>query len=220
MGYKYLQKVKLSPKFGKLLPIDFNPYKLRSISSYPAEDIYFEIKTYILNSGSPDYIWLNAPGDYSLYAGLRRLMKLIHIEHPNQKIGIYANSTLFQKQDIRKDLEKCDLIAINLNCMDEINFTRLCACNEPVKLSDVKEGIKEFAENFQGYLFINSLFLKGVNDTIENVKDLKDFMIDIHPNSFSIGEYVEGGFEPISPEFKRYIKDSLQDAPFDISFKF
>ena len=106
MGYKYLQKIKVSPKFGKLLPIDYNPYKLRSVSAYPAEDIYFEINTYILNSGPPDYIWLNAPGDYSLYAGLRRLVKLIHLERPKQKIGMYANSTLFQKQDIRKDLEK------------------------------------------------------------------------------------------------------------------
>lgn len=220
MGYKYLQKIKISPKFGSLLPIDFNPYKLRSIQAYPAEDIYFEIKTFILNSGSPDYIWLNAPGDFSLYAGLRRLIKLIHLEYPDQKIGIYANSTLFQRKDIQDDLLECDLIAINLNSMNESNFSKLCACNEPVKLSDVKEGIKEFSKVFRGHLFIYTLFLKGVNDTVENVRELKDFLIEIHPTSFSIGEYLEGGFDPISPDFKSHLKQSFQDLPFDISFKF
>ncbi|MBY9004480.1 MAG: hypothetical protein KGD73_10945, partial [Candidatus Lokiarchaeota archaeon] len=126
----------------------------------------------------------------------------------------------FQRKDIRDDLQGCDLLAINLNSMDESNFSKLCACNEPVELKDVKNGIKEFAKDFQGHLFIYTLFLKGVNDTVENVRDLKDFLIEIQPNSFSIGEYLEGGFESISKEFKEYIKESFQDAPFDISFKF
>jgi len=220
MGYKYLQKVKLSPKFGKLLPVDFNPYHLRSIRTYPAEDIYFEIRTYILNSGSPDYIWLKGPGDFSLYSGLRRLIRLIHLEYPDQKIGIYANSTLFQREDVRDDLHECDLLAINLNSMDESNFSKVCACNEPVKLKDIKIGIKEFAKDFQGHLFIYTMFLKGVNDTIENVNELKDFMEEIQPNSFSIGEYIEGGFESLSQEFKNYIKECFQELPFEISIKF
>ncbi|MHA1669297.1 MAG: hypothetical protein ACTSV5_01835 [Promethearchaeota archaeon] len=220
MGYKYLRKVKNSPKFGKLLPIDHNPYQLRLIRTYPAEDIYFEIKTYIVNSGSPDYIWLKGPGDFSLYSGLRRLIKLIHLEYPDQKIGLYANSILFQRKDVRDDLQGCDLLAINLNSMVESNFSKVCACNEPVKLKDVKEGIKEFAKEFKGYLFIYTIFLKGVNDTFENVRELKEFMIEIRPDSFSIGEYIEGRFESISQEFKYYIKKSFQDVPFDISYKF
>jgi len=220
MGYKYLQKVKLSPKFGRLLPVDFNPYHLRSIRTYPAEDIYFEIRTYILNSGSPDYIWLKGPGDFSLYSGLRRLIRLIHLEYPNQKIGIYANSTLFQREDVREDLQECDLLAINLNSMDESNFTKVCACNEPMKLKDIKMGIKEFAKDFHGHLFIYTMFLKGVNDTIENVNELKDFMEEIQPDSFSIGEYIEEGFESLSQKFKNYIKESFQELPFEISIKF
>jgi len=220
MGYKYLQKVKLSPKFGRLLPVDFNPYHLRSIRTYPAEDIYFEIRTYILNSGSPDYIWLKGPGDFSLYSGLRRLIRLIHLEYPNQKIGIYANSTLFQREDVREDLQECDLLAINLNSMDESNFTKVCACNEPVKLKDIKMGIREFAKDFHGHLFIYTMFLKGVNDTIENVNELKDFMEEIQPDSFSIGEYIEEGFESLSQKFKNYIKESFQELPFEISIKF
>jgi len=211
MGYKYLQKVKLSPKFGRLLPVDFNPYHLRSIRTYPAEDIYFEIRTYILNSGSPDYIWLKGPGDFSLYSGLRRLIRLIHLEYPNQKIGIYANSTLFQREDVREDLQECDLLAINLNSMDESNF---------MKLKDIKMGIKEFAKDFHGHLFIYTMFLKGVNDTIENVNELKDFMEEIQPDSFSIGEYIEEGFESLSQKFKNYIKESFQELPFEISIKF
>lgn len=220
MGYKYLKKVKNSPKFGKLLPVDYNPYQLRLIRTYPAEDIYFEIKTYILNSGSPDYIWLKGPGDFSLYSGLRRLIKLIHLEYPDQKIGLYANSILFQRKDVRGDLQGYDLIAINLNSMDESNFSKLCGCNEPVKLKDVKKGIKEFAKDFKGQLFIYTMFLKGVNDTIENARELKDFMLEIQPKSFSMGEYLEGGFESISQDFKTYIKESFKAVPFDISFKF
>jgi len=220
MGYKYLQKVKLSPKFGKLLPVDFNPYHLRSVRTYPAEYIYFEIRTYILNSGSPDYIWLKGPGDFSLYSGLRRLIRLIHVEYPDQKIGIYANSTLFQREDVREDLQECDLLAINLNSMDESNFTKVCACNEPVKLKDIKMGIREFAKDFHGHLFIYTMFLKGVNDTIENVNELKDFMEEIQPDSFSIGEYIEEGFESLSQKFKNYIKESFQELPFEISIKF
>jgi len=220
MGYKYLQQVKISPKFGRLLPVDFNPYRLRSVRTYPAEDIYFEIRTYILNFGSPDYIWLKGPGDFSLYSGLRRLIKLIHLEYPDQKIGLYANSTLFQRKDVRDDMQGCDLLAINLNSMDESNFSKLCACNEPVKLNDVKMGIKEFAKDFKGHLFIYTLFLKGVNDTAENVCELKEFMKEIHPNSFAIGEYTEGGFEPISQEFKKYLKQRFKDVPIEISYKF
>jgi wyosine [tRNA(Phe)-imidazoG37] synthetase (radical SAM superfamily) len=107
-----------------------------------------------------------------------------------------------------------------LNSMDESNFSKVCACNEPVKLNDVKKGIRDFARDFQGYLFVYTMFLNGVNDTVENVTELKDFIIEIRPHSFSIGEYTEGGFGPISREFKNYIKESFNDMPFEISFNF
>jgi wyosine [tRNA(Phe)-imidazoG37] synthetase (radical SAM superfamily) len=218
MGSKYLQEVKISPKYGKLLPINFNPYNLKSVSVYPAEEIFYDIKSHILNCGSPDYIWLKAPNDLSIYPGLRRLIKLIKLEFPVQKIGLYTNSMLFQSREAREDFQECDLIATNLNSIDSHSFKSVCGCKEPVSLEDVKEGIKEFSKQFEGEIFIYTMFFKGTNDTVSCVKELKDFLLEILPDSLSIGEYAEGSFEPLSKEFKKYLRESFNDAPFNIYY--
>ena len=218
MGSKYLQQIKLSPKYGRLLPINFNPYNLKSVNVYPAEEIFYDIKSHILNCGSPDYIWLKSPNELSLYSGLKRLIKLIKIEFPTQKIGLYTNSILFQSKDAREDFQECDLIAINLNSIDPHSFRSVCCCKESVNLEDVKEGIKEFSDHFDGEIFIYTMFFKGTNDTVSCVKELKDFLLEILPDSLSIGEYAEGSFEPLSEEFKKYLKASFNDAPFNIYY--
>jgi wyosine [tRNA(Phe)-imidazoG37] synthetase (radical SAM superfamily) len=218
MGSKYLQPVKISPKYGRLLPINFNPYNLKSVNVYPAEEIFYDIKSHIQNCGFPDYIWLKAPNEFSLYPGLKRLIKLIKLEFPTQKIGLYTNSILFQSKDAREDFQECDLIAINLNSIDPHSFKSVCCSKEPVSLNDVKQGIKEFSDQFEGEIFIYTMFFKGTNDTISCVTELKDFLLDILPDSLSIGEYAERSFEPLSEEFKKYLKTSFNDVPFNIFY--
>ena len=64
------------------------------------------------------------------------------------------------------------------------------------------------------------MFLKGINDTIRNVEKLKEFLLDVIPDHYSVSNYILDGFEPISEEFKEILRDKLDELPFKVIYMF
>ena len=85
---------------------------------------------------------------------------------------------------------------------------------------DVLEGIIEFSKNFNGKLGIYTMFLKGINDNIKNVEKLKEFLLEVMPDHYSVSNYTLDGFEPVSKEFKEDLKEILENLPFNVIYMF
>ena len=64
------------------------------------------------------------------------------------------------------------------------------------------------------------MFLKGINDNIEDIVRLRSYLKKVNPNHLSVNIFTGNGFEPISDDFKFQIKDILHDMPFNVSFTF
>lgn len=219
MVYIHLKEIQHSPKFGRVLPIDFE-YNNGQIDFYPTDEIFSEIKDYFTKKESPDYIWLKGINDISLFLGFSRLLNMIKETFPNQKIGVYINSSLFPYQNVRDALLLCDLVVINLNSVVPSNFYKSCVCNEEVNIEDILDGIILFRKKFKGYFSVYTMFLKDINDNLEDVIELKHFLLKVNPNHFSVNFFTGMDFEPISDESKHRIKEVLKDFPFKVSFTF
>ena len=162
--YKYLKKLEISSQFGKILPIDLEPRDNFSVNRN--DEIIYELKKYFVKKEEPDYLWLNLRSNSELYREFNDLIHKIKGNFPNLKIGAYANSLLFQYEEIPKSLSLCDVIAINLNCVSSEKSSKIFIFNENEKLSSQKmlNGIRGFKKNFRGYLSIYTILLGGIND--------------------------------------------------------
>ncbi|MFX1589214.1 MAG: hypothetical protein ACFFC1_13755 [Promethearchaeota archaeon] len=219
MGYIYLKDIQNSPKFGKVLPVDFN-LNGSQIQFYPTDEIFSEVEDYFTKKESPDYIWLKGINDLSLFSGFKRLLNKMKDTFPNQKVGAYVNCSLLQHAKVRKVLSSCNLIVINLNTINPSNFSKACVCNEDVNVQDIMDGIKLFRKEFNGYFSIYTMFLKDINDNLEDVIALKNYLLEVNPDHFSVNIFTGKGFEPVSDEFKTRVKEILNTLPIEVSFTF
>jgi wyosine [tRNA(Phe)-imidazoG37] synthetase (radical SAM superfamily) len=208
-----------SPKFGKILPIDYSCEK-KQIDFYPTDEIFSEIKDFFTKKESPDYIWLKGINEISLFLGFQRLINLIKETFPNQKIGVYINASLLTEDNIRKTLLNCDLVVINLNSVIPSHFYQSCICTKNSDIEEILNGIQTFKNDFKGYFSIYTMFLKGINDNVEDIVRLKNYLIKVNPNHLSVNIFTGNGFEPISDEIKVQIKEKLQNMPLNVSFTF
>jgi len=64
------------------------------------------------------------------------------------------------------------------------------------------------------------MFLKGINDTVSNVEKLKEFLLEVMPDHYSVSNYTLDGFEPVSEEFKEKLTRLLEDLPFKVLYMF
>jgi wyosine [tRNA(Phe)-imidazoG37] synthetase (radical SAM superfamily) len=218
MDSRNLKTIKFNLDIGTLLSLDFSSCSKGNDSFDLTEEIIDEILECVQNKGFPDLIWFKGIGNSIQSSHFNKIIDMIREVYPNQKIGIYLNCGIFQDEEIRNDFYECNLVAINLNSVDSTNFSKINKCPESINRIAVLEGIKEFRKNFIGKMGIYTMFLSGINDTIENVKNLKDFLLKVIPDYYSISNYTLDGFNPVSIEFKKDLKDMLKDVPFKVIF--
>ena len=219
MGYIHLKEIQRSPKFGTVLPIDFECEESKT-KIYPTDEIFSEIKDYLTKRKRPEYIWLKGINDISLLFSFQRLINMIKFTFPNQKIGVYVNASLFAENNVRKTLLICDLVVINLNSVIPSHFYQSCICPKGSFIEEILKGIQTFKNEYKGYFSIYTMVLKGINDNKEDIENLKNYLLKVKPDHFSVNIFTGNGFEPISEEFKLQIKEILQEIPLNISFTF
>lgn len=217
--YLHLKELQTSSKFGKVLPVDFD-YTDNQILYYPTEEIFSELKDYFLKKESPDYIWLKGVNNINLFFGFSRLLNKIKESFPNQKMGVYINCSLFNYEIVRTALLICDLLVINLNSVTPSNFHKSCICSEYFDVQKILEGIRIFRKEFKGQFRIYTMFFKGINDDLDTVRELKNYLLDIAPDHVSINIFTGKDYESVSDEFKSKLKSILQNLPFNVSFRF
>jgi len=145
---------------------------------------------------------------------------MIKTGYPKQKIGVYLNCGIFQEEEIRNIFHECDLVAINLNTVNSFQFSQINKCPDSTISKDVLDGIIEFNKTFHGKIGIYTMFLKDINDNVKNVEKLKEFLLEVMPDHFSISNYTLDGFKPVSKKFKGELKKLLEDLPFKVIYMF
>ncbi len=64
------------------------------------------------------------------------------------------------------------------------------------------------------------MFLSGVNDQLENVENLKIFLLEVMPDHYSVSNYTLDGFKPVSDEFKNILRENMKYLPFKVTYSF
>jgi len=220
MEYKYISEIQHDSWFGLVAPIHLNSFKSISVKDFPTEEIFREINHFIFQNGNPDYLWFKIPNDPHIFHKIKLLIKVIKKYYPDQKIGTYINCSILCNEIAKKELLDFDFIAVNINSIEPSNYLKVNPYCIDIGLKDLLEGMVGFKKSYNGHLGIYTMFFSGINDDIDNIKSLKDFLIDIKPDYISIGNYVGKGFKPVSEEFKTTLKKSFDKVPFDVIFIF
>ncbi len=99
----------------------------------------------------------------------------------NLKIAVITNASLIANEQARNDLAKADWVSLKIDAYNEDIWHTVDRPHRRLDLSEIKNGIMEFAESFKGTLTTETMLIGGVNDTVGEVEKIADFISELEP---------------------------------------
>lgn len=194
-----------SRRFGKSLGIDLSPSKKQcnfdclycELAPAPTMDAYEDVVAVeeIMNALNAtlgehqdiDALTITANGEPTLYPYLSELMDEINQVKGKIKTLILSNAANISEPRTQEALQKFDTVKLSLDCASKRCLQRLDRASKTIDVEEIKSGMLRFKEKFTKPLIIEILFVKGVNDSEEEITLLNEYLQKLKPTRIDIG---------------------------------
>ncbi len=192
-----------SRRFGMSLGVDLSPSikqcnfdclycELAPMATVDAQSIIVDVSSIIKQlkkhlNNSIDVITLTANGEPTLYPNLEELIDEIDKIKGSTETLILTNSATLVDAKVFATLLKLDQVKLSLDAISFEVFKKIDRPHESININEVVEKVKEFSKIYKGRLFIEILFVHGLNDTKEELKKLNEVLICLDVERIDIG---------------------------------
>ena len=203
-----------SRRFGSSLGIDLSPAfkqcnfdclycELAPMATVDKQSEVVSVKTIIDElkahlSEKIDVITLTANGEPTLYPHLNELIDEIDKIKNNTQTLILTNSAALVDEKTFNTLLKLDQVKLSLDAITPEVFKKIDRPHESIKIEDVVKRVQEFSKAYKGKLFIEVLFVHGLNDTEEEVKKLNKVLATLECERVDLGTIDRPPAYPVS----------------------
>jgi len=225
---KYLFGPVPSRRLGLSLGLDLLPYKtctldctycqlgrttnltLKRERRIAAEDVLKEIDA--KSKESFDYFTLAGSGEPTLHLGLDEIIKGAK-KIVDKPVAVLTNGTLFTKQEVRDEVAEADLVIPSLDAATQGTFQKINRPHPDLKIEAIIEGLTALREEFAGEIWLEVMFVKGLNDfEAEKIAQAAEM---IGPDKIQLNTVVRPPADPVKPlsfEEMEKIQTAFKDA--------
>lgn len=144
-----------------------------------------------------DYLTFVPDGEPTLDINIDREIELL--KTLGIKIAVITNSSLLWDKDVRNNLYKSDWVSVKTDALSQDIWKRINRPQGSLRLDKILDGITEFARRFKGELTTETMLVQGINDDIEQIEKISDFIAGIKPNKSYIAI-------PTRPPAEKWVK--------------
>ena len=134
-----------------------------------------------------DVITLTANGEPTLYPYLDTLVDAINEIKGDTQTLILTNSATLVNEKVFNSLLKLDQVKLSLDAVSHEIFKKIDRPHPSIKIKDVVQKVIDFSKIYTGRLFIEILFVHGLNDTKEEIQKLNEVLHKIKCQRVDIG---------------------------------
>ncbi|MCK9265840.1 radical SAM protein [bacterium] len=196
-----------SRRLGQSLGVNNIPYKVCSYSClycqigrtdnvtserrafYPVEKIVGEVGSIIKilqeKKEKIDYITFVPDGEPTLDINIGK--EIEELKKFGIKIAVITNASLLWDKDVRADLNKADLVSIKVDAFEANVWGKINRPAENLDYKKVLEGIEIFRREYKGKLLTETLLVKDINDSEEELRKVANFIKGLNPSVAYIG---------------------------------
>jgi len=149
------------------------------------EQIINDLKEHLSNK--IDVITLTANGEPTLYPHLSQLIDEIDKIKNNTETLILTNSATLVDTQVFNTLLKLDQVKLSLDAISDDIFKKIDRPHANIKVDEVVKRVQEFSKVYKGKLFMEILFVHGLNDTKEEIAKLNEALLDIDASRVDLG---------------------------------
>jgi len=154
-------------------------------STIQVKEIIKELKKHL--DEKIDVITLTANGEPTLYPYLDELIEEIDKIKGETQTLILTNSATLIDEKVYNSLLKLDQVKLSLDAISPEIFKKIDRPHTSIKIEDIVTKVQEFSKEYKGKLFIEILFVHGLNDTKEEVAKLNDVLLSINATRIDLG---------------------------------
>ncbi len=152
-----------------------------------------------------DVLTITANGEPTLFPYLKDVVHTTNVfaRGYGAKSLILSNGSSIYKKEIQEILSALDIVKLSLDCVSDRCFKKLDRFHDSVDIKEIIDGMVEFRQMYKGELVIETLFVKGLNDSQEEIELLKKALKLISPDRYDIGSIDRPpafDVEPVSEE--------------------
>lgn len=187
----------LSRRLGFSLGIDLVPFKTCSLDclycqvgrtthktierrAYIAlDDVIAELEKALKQNHKIDYITLSGSGEPTLNIHLGEIITTIK-EMTDVPVAVLTNGTLLHLESVRNELMTADLVVPSLDTVSQEHFNEINRPHPQLNVSQMISGLESFSQVFSGKLWVEIMLIKGLNDLLEEVSEIKKVVSSIN----------------------------------------
>jgi len=202
--YKHLFGPVPSRRLGMSLGIDLIPKKVCSLDCVYCEvgettklttermeyvkyeKVVEEISHFMSSNPKIDYITFSGSGEPTLNMRIGDVLNFIKDNYPDVKTAVLTNGTLLSQKHVRDELLRADVILPSLDAAGEEAFRKINRPHPDISLQEYIQGLIELRKEYKGEIWLEVLFLKGYNDSVEELTRLKEAITKINPDRIQL----------------------------------
>ncbi len=127
----------------------------------------------------PDYLTLVPDGEPTLDIHLGKL--IVKLQSFGLPVAVITNSSLIHRSDVQDELMKADYISFKVDTVNPVSWKKINKPHKDLNLETILKAIPEFAREYKGTKVTESMLIKGINDTEEDLTQLARYLQNIRP---------------------------------------
>ncbi|MFO7977125.1 MAG: radical SAM protein [Bacteroidales bacterium] len=202
--YRYLFGPVPSRRLGMSLGIDLIPKKVCTLNCVYCEvgrttklttqrleyvkydKVTDELKQFMSHKPKIDYITFSGSGEPTLNLKIGAVLAFIKKEYPGVKTAVLTNGTLLYNKGLREELYPADVILPSLDAASQEVFEKINRPHPQLTLQQYIQGLIDLRKEYRGKIWLEIFFLKGYNDSEDELIRLKESIQKIRPDMIQL----------------------------------
>jgi len=173
---------------------------------FSPEEIYKEVAdriSLIQKAGEHiDYLTFVPDGEPTLDINIGKTIE--RLRSFGIKIAVITNSSLMWDEQVQNDLMHADWVSLKIDSAYENIWRKINRPFGTLKLSNIIQGIKNYAAVFEGVLVTETMLVKGINDSVESINKTAQVISEINPHKSYI-------LVPTRPPAEKFVKPPSEE---------
>ncbi len=169
----------------------------------PVEEVWQELEPF-LKRKDIDYLTFSGSGEPTLNSRIGELVERIK-SSSTIPLALLTNGTLFYFDEVIEEVLGVDLILPSLDAGTEKTFKKVNRPHPALSLEKIVEGLVKLRSKYKGQIWLEIMFVKGFNDTEEEIIAMKSFVERINPDRIQLNTVVRPPAvaiaQPVDQEF-------------------
>jgi len=156
---------------------------------FSSSEILNQIEKTLSSGQRIDYITFSGSGEPTLNSKIGKLIREIK-KMTEIPVAVLTNGSLLILNSVRQDLMAADLVVPSLDAASQKIFSYVNRPYSSLKIEKIIEGLKLFRSQFKGSIWLEVMLVKGINDSEDHLKKLKQAIKIIDPNKVQLNTVI------------------------------